>query len=217
MCEKYTNKSSCLLHDIVSLLFFFCSAVSSPRVWQTAAAAQLLVAGAAHAEAGKLFDFDLTLPIMVAQFLLLMKFLDSKLFTPVGNIMDERAKGVKIIRAALSEKQEARNAASNENKKLLDQGRAAADAYVKGMQKKAMEQVEEMVNENKKEIEAEVAVASASVMAKVKIAEDKLIAEKPVIVQLVIDKLAGKTVMKELSTPETLPSEEVKEPATVEV
>ena len=194
-----------------------CSAVTSPRAWQTAAAAQLFVAGAAHAEAGKLFDFDLTLPIMVGQFLLLMKFLDSKLFTPVGNIMDERAKGVKIIRVALSEKQEARNATADENKKLLDQGRMAADAYVRGVEKQAMEQVEELVNENKKEIEADLAVATANVMAKIKIAEDKLMAEKPVIAQLIVDKIIGKGVNKEAPATETLPSEEVKEPATVEV
>ena len=175
------------------------------------------MAGAAHAEAGKLFDFDLTLPIMVGQFLLLMKFLDSKLFTPVGNIMDERAKGVKIIRAALSEKQEARNATADENKKLLDQGRMAADAYVRGVEKQAMEQVEELVNENKKEIEADLAVSTANVMAKIKIAEDKLMAEKPVIAQLIVDKIIGKGVNKEAPATETLPSEEVKEPATVEV
>ena len=194
------------------------SAVSSPRVWQTAAAAQVFVAGAAHAEAGKLFDFDLTLPIMVAQFLLLMKILDSKLFTPVGNIMDERAKGVKVIRAALSEKQEARNATADENKKLLDKGRAAADAYVKGVEKQAMDQVEELVNENKKEIEAEVAVASANVMAKIKAAEDKLTAETPTIAKLVVDKLVGASKDKALPTEApTISSEEVKEPATVEV
>merc|ERR1719230_1504099 len=109
---------------------------SSPKVWQTAAAAQILLADAAHADAGKFFD--------------------SKVFTPVGNTMDERAKGVKIIRAALSEKQESRNATAAENREILSQGRAAADMYIKNVRKAKMEEVEELVQVEKKAIEAEV-------------------------------------------------------------
>merc|ERR1712176_229184 len=44
----------------------------------------------AAAEPGKLFDFDFTLPIMAAQFLLLMVFLDKTWFSPVGKVLDER-------------------------------------------------------------------------------------------------------------------------------
>ena len=81
-----------------------------------------------------------------------------------------------------------------------------------------MDQVEELVNENKKEIEAEVAVASANVMAKIKAAEDKLTAETPTIAKLVVDKLVGASKDKALPTEApTISSEEVKEPATVEV
>ncbi len=44
----------------------------------------------AHADAGKIFDFNLTLPIMAGQFLLLMVFLDKFWFGPVGKVLDER-------------------------------------------------------------------------------------------------------------------------------
>lgn len=44
----------------------------------------------AHAEAGKIFDFNLTLPIMAGQFLLLMVFLDNFWFSPVGKLLDSR-------------------------------------------------------------------------------------------------------------------------------
>ncbi len=44
----------------------------------------------AHAAAGKIFDFNLTLPIMAGQFLLLMVFLDKFWFGPVGKVLDER-------------------------------------------------------------------------------------------------------------------------------
>lgn len=50
----------------------------------------VLLSMPAHAEAGKIFDFNLTLPIMAGQFLLLMVFLDKAWFTPVGKLLDER-------------------------------------------------------------------------------------------------------------------------------
>ena len=57
-----------------------------------ALAANFFAALPAHAAAGKIFDFNLTLPIMVVQFLGLMIFLDKFWFTPVGNNLDERDK-----------------------------------------------------------------------------------------------------------------------------
>jgi F-type H+-transporting ATPase subunit b len=58
-----------------------------------------LAALPAHAEAGKIFDFNATLPIMVGQFLLLMVFLDKFWFGPVGKVLDERDA---LIRKSLS-------------------------------------------------------------------------------------------------------------------
>jgi hypothetical protein len=45
----------------------------------------------AAAEAGKLFDFNLTLPIMAGEILLLMVFLDKFWFTPVGKVSSPRS------------------------------------------------------------------------------------------------------------------------------
>merc|ERR1712100_354119 len=50
----------------------------------------LLMIMPAHAEAGKIFDFNATLPVMAIQFLLLMLFLDKTWFEPVGKVLDER-------------------------------------------------------------------------------------------------------------------------------
>ena len=55
-----------------------------------AAIANVIMALPASAEAGKLFDFNATLPIMAGEFLLLMVFLDKAWFTPVGKVLDER-------------------------------------------------------------------------------------------------------------------------------
>jgi F-type H+-transporting ATPase subunit b len=54
------------------------------------AVANALMALPAHAEAGKIFDFNLTLPLMAGQFLLLMVFLDKTWFGPVGRLLEER-------------------------------------------------------------------------------------------------------------------------------
>ena len=59
----------------------------------------VLMALPAHAVAGKIFDFNATLPIMVAEFLVLMVFLDKFWFTPVGRTLDERDK---LLRDKLS-------------------------------------------------------------------------------------------------------------------
>merc|ERR1711966_266988 len=41
-------------------------------------------------EPGKIFDFNLTLPIIAAEFLLLMVILDKTVFGPVGKALDDR-------------------------------------------------------------------------------------------------------------------------------
>jgi hypothetical protein len=50
------------------------------------AVANVIMAMPAAAEAGKLFDFNLTLPIMAGEILLLMVFLDKFWFGPVGKV-----------------------------------------------------------------------------------------------------------------------------------
>lgn len=52
------------------------------------ALANIVMAGPANA--GNLFDFNATLPIICGQFLILMVLLDKVVFDPVGNVLDER-------------------------------------------------------------------------------------------------------------------------------
>jgi F-type H+-transporting ATPase subunit b len=54
--------------------------------FQIPAVANVIMAMPAAAEAGKLFDFNLTLPIMAGEILLLMVFLDKFWFGPVGKV-----------------------------------------------------------------------------------------------------------------------------------
>ena len=58
-----------------------------------AAVTNAVVALPSHAgEPGKIFDFNLTLPIIATEFLLLMVILDKTVFGPVGKALDDRDK-----------------------------------------------------------------------------------------------------------------------------
>lgn len=143
----------------------------------------------AHAEAGKIFDFNLTLPIMAGQFLLLMVFLDKAWFGPVGKLLDERdaelrgklslvkdnssqiaalqAEAEKIIadaRAAAQKKiTDAKNAVSAEAAKDL----AAAKAKVDAELNKALEQLEAEKAAAFKSLDSQVEKLSADILARV--------------------------------------------------
>ena len=76
------------------------SAIDRVKLPALALAAQATaLVPAAHAEAGKLFDFDLTLPIIATEFLLLMTILDKTVFGPVGKALDDRDE---LIRSQLA-------------------------------------------------------------------------------------------------------------------
>mmetsp|Transcript_28452 Transcript_28452/g.58772 ORF Transcript_28452/g.58772 Transcript_28452/m.58772 type:complete len:209 (+) Transcript_28452:1-627(+) len=69
----------------------------------TAAVANLIMAAPSFAEAGKIFDFNATLPVMVGEFLLLMVFLEKTWFTPVGEVLDKRDAEIRDKLAAVKD------------------------------------------------------------------------------------------------------------------
>ena len=96
----------------------------------TVAVANAIMAMPASAEAGKLFDFNLTLPIMAGQFLLLMVFLDKAWFTPVGKVLDERDALIRDKLASVKGDSAELSALLAEAEKVLKEARAAANAAV---------------------------------------------------------------------------------------
>lgn len=70
------------------------------------AVSNVIMAAPAFAAAGKLFDFNLTLPIMAGQFLILMVILDKTWFTPVGKVLDDRDKTIRDMLAQVSDNSE---------------------------------------------------------------------------------------------------------------
>merc|ERR1712023_143180 len=78
----------------------------------------------AHAEAGKIFDFNATLPVMAAQFLLLMVFLEKTWFGPVGGVLDKRNDKILTRVKSLSEGTGELESLQNEAESLLKEARA---------------------------------------------------------------------------------------------
>lgn len=90
----------------------------------------MIMASPALAEGGKLFDFNLTLPVMAGQFLLLMVFLDKTWFTPVGKVLDERDELIRSKLASVSGNTEKIAEMQAEAEKVLKDARDAASSAV---------------------------------------------------------------------------------------
>ncbi|KAF3324694.1 ATP synthase subunit b' [Carex littledalei] len=154
------------------------------------AASSPLPALAAQIEKAALFDFNLTLPIIVIEFLLLMVALDKLYFSPLGTFMDERdAK----IRAQLNEVKDT----SSEVKQLEEQAnavmraaRAEVAAALNKMKKEVTAEIEAMLAEEQKRVEAELVEAIANL--------EKEKEEAIRILDAQIDKLSDEIVRKVL-------------------
>ena len=79
----------------------------------------------AHAEAGKLFDFNLTLPIIAAEFLTLMFILDKTMFGPVGKALDDRDELIRSQLAAVGGNTEEVDKLIAEKDQIIGDARAA--------------------------------------------------------------------------------------------
>ncbi|XP_052520214.1 uncharacterized protein LOC128071366 [Budorcas taxicolor] len=113
-------------------------------------------------EKASLFDFNLTLPIIMGEFLLLMFALDKIYFSPLGKFMDERD-------ADIREKLNSVKDTSAEVKQLEDQAaaimraaRAEISAALNKMKKETQLEVEQKLAQGRKKVEAELQEALAN-------------------------------------------------------
>ena len=100
----------------------------------------VLPAMAEEMEKAKLFDFNLTLPIIMGEFLLLMVVLDAICFKPLGKFMDDRDEAIRQKLLSVRDN-------SGEIKKLQEEAEA--------MLKAARAVVSTKLNQMKKEMSAE--------------------------------------------------------------
>merc|ERR1712007_250271 len=118
----------------------------------------ILVAFPAHA-AGKIFDFDATLPFMAAQFLILMVFLDKVWFGPVGKVMSDRNRKIAAGKESLMTGTEELTSLQKEAEKILKDARIEAKAKIADARTTSNEKAEAELQAEKALIDAEIAAA----------------------------------------------------------
>ena len=120
-----------------------------------AAGAQLLAAAPASAAAGKLFDFDATLPIMAGEILLLMVVLDKTWFTPVGKVLDDRDEKIRGMISGVQDNTDDITKMEEEAKQVVADARASASAMVASAKAEAETSSTEELAKLKKTLDAE--------------------------------------------------------------
>merc|ERR1711966_448207 len=103
-------------------------------------------------EPGKIFDFNLTLPIIASEFLLLMVILDKTIFGPVGKALDDRDALIRDQLAAVGDNSTAVADLISEREALISSARA---------------EVAKEVAATKAKMDADIADASAKAKADV--------------------------------------------------
>ena len=99
-------------------------------------AMNMLVAMPALAEEkGKIFDFNLTLPIIAVQFLLLMVALDNIWFKPVSKVMDSRDENIRSKLVGVRDNSAELKALQSEAEGILKAARAETSTQLLAMKK----------------------------------------------------------------------------------
>lgn len=127
-----------------------------------AAVANLIATLPAHADAGKIFDFNLTLPIMATQFLLLMVFLEKTWFTPVGNVLDERDRMLREKLGSVKDNSSELEALQKQAEDIITQARNEASARIQAAKKASEEDIAKAAEEHKKKMDEELEAALAN-------------------------------------------------------
>jgi F-type H+-transporting ATPase subunit b len=137
-------------------------------------------------EPGKIFDFNLTLPIIASEFLLLMVILDKTVFGPVGKALDDRDALIRSQLAAvgdnstevanlIAEKEQVISSARAEVAKEVASTKAKIDADIAEAQAKAKADVDKQIAAALAKLEAAKAESAAQVETKAKELSDQII------------------------------------------
>ncbi|GAB4831765.1 ATP synthase subunit b 2, partial [Ancistrocladus abbreviatus] len=113
-------------------------------------------------EKAALFDFNLTLPIIMVEFLLLMFALDKIYFTPLGNFMDERDAAIKEKLGSVKDTSEEVKQLEEQAAAVMRAARVEISAALNKMKKETTLEVEAKLAEGRKKVEAELQEALAT-------------------------------------------------------
>merc|ERR1712187_974716 len=123
----------------------------------SAAIIYLSMAMPASADAGKIFDFNATFPEMIAQFLLLMGFLDKTWFGPVGKIMDEREEKIRASWNTMKNSNNDLESRQKEAEKMLQDARDKAKSTFADPNAERTEKKEPSLKAEKSKLDDELA------------------------------------------------------------
>lgn len=126
------------------------------------AVSNIMLALPAAAEAGKIFDFNATLPVMVGEFLILMLFLDKFWFTPVGNFLDERDAMIRNQLASVGDNSAEIARLEADAEDVLKKARTEAQAQIQAARAENQAIMDEQINAAKEEVDKELEVALAA-------------------------------------------------------
>merc|ERR1711977_399998 len=141
--------------------------------------ANILITLPAHSDAGKIFDFNATLPIMAAQFLILMVFLDKIWFGPVGKVISERNRKIEERKTPLATGTEELEALQKQAEMLLKEARAEAKAKIADTKAALNNKAESELAAEKSRLDQEIALAVK------KLSNEKASAQKNIDLQVV--------------------------------
>lgn len=113
------------------------------------------VVAASPAHAGVLFDFNLTLPIIAGQFLVLMFIMDKLVYTPVGEVLDKRDKELRDKLMMVKDNSSELDALAAEAGAVLSAARGDAARSIQAAKKKTETECNEKLAAAKKKIDKE--------------------------------------------------------------
>ena len=139
-----------------------------PGLVATAAVAVAAAPGPALAEQmekAALFDFNLTLPLIATEFLLLRVALDKLYFTPLGKFMDERDAKIRAELGGVKDASEEVRQLEEQAAAVLKAARAEIAAALNKMKKETTQELEAKLDEGRRRVEAELVEALANLEA----------------------------------------------------
>jgi len=142
----------------------FSRTVDAAKVGGCAALANVIMAMPSEA-AGKIFDFNLTLPIIATEFLLLMLVLDNVWFKPVGKVLDERDAKIRSKLTEMKDNSAEIQRLQDEAESIIGEARKEAQDAIAQAKAEAESQCAAKLAEAKGKVDQELEQAVAALQA----------------------------------------------------
>ncbi len=146
---------------------------------------------AAAEESGGLFDFDATLPLMAAQFLLLAALLNVVFYKPLGQAIDGRQEYIRTNQAEARERLSKAEHLAKQYEKELGDTRKQAQAAIAAAQAEAQEMAAQQLAEAEREAKAQVQQAQQELEQQKQAAFSSLEGQVDTLSRQILEKLLG--------------------------